>query len=48
MNSYEDNLPVPLEKTEIEQDLGILITSNLKFSAQSNKAASNVNKDLAC
>ena len=46
MSSYEDNLPVPLEKTELERDLGILITSCLKFSAQSNKAASYANKKL--
>ena len=46
MNSYETNEPVPLEKTELERDLGILITSNLKFTAQSNKAASNGNKKL--
>jgi hypothetical protein len=46
MNSYDSNEPVPLEKTEIERDLGILISNNLKFSAQSNKAASNGNKKL--
>ena len=33
MNSYESNEPVILQKTELERDLGILISNDLKFTA---------------
>ena len=46
MNNYDVNPPVLVEKNQLERDLGILITSNLKFLAQSNKSASNANKKL--
>ena len=32
MNSYETGEPIPLEKTELERDLGILLSKNFKFS----------------
>jgi len=35
-----------LEKIALERDLGILIKNNLKFSAQTNQAATNGNKKL--
>ena len=46
MNSYESNEPVILQKTELERDLGILISNDLKFTAQSNKAAATANRTL--
>ena len=46
MNSYETGEPIPLEKTELERDLGILLSKNLKFSEQANKAAANANRKL--
>jgi ribonucleases P/MRP protein subunit RPP40 len=46
MNSYETGEPIPLEKTELERDLGILLSKNLKFSEQANKAAANANLKL--
>ena len=36
MNSYETGEPIPLEKTELERDLGILLSKNLKFSEKAN------------
>ena len=35
-----------LEKTALERDRGILIQNNLKFSEQTNQAATNGNKKL--
>ena len=46
MNNYEDDEPIILVKTEQERDLGIIITNNLKPTAQANKAASNANRTL--
>ena len=46
MNNYETNQPTPLDKTTLERDLGILISNNLKFHAQTGKAAPNANKTL--
>ena len=46
LNSYENSTPIFLEKTALERDLGILIENNLKFSAQTNQAATNGNKEL--
>ena len=46
MNNYETCESILLEKTELERDLGILLSKNLKFSDQANKAASNANRKL--
>jgi hypothetical protein len=46
INNYETNQPTPLDKTTLERDLGIMLSNNLKFHAQTGKAASNANKTL--
>ena len=46
LNDYVTDLPVPIKKTEAERDLGIQLTSDLKFSRQCSAAASKANYQL--
>ena len=46
MKSYVNSEPISIKKTHVERDLGILISNNLKSTAQANQAASNANKKL--
>ena len=46
MQAYDSNNLIQIEKTETERDLGIQISSNLKYAEQVNKAASKANSVL--
>ena len=45
-SNYGGKLSILIEKTKEEKDLGVLISNNLKFTGQANKAASEANKKL--
>ena len=46
MKSYESEELIQIEKTESERDLGIQVSSNLKYDAQVSKSASKANTML--
>ena len=46
MKSYDKDEYLPFLRTELEKDLGIIISKDLKFTDQSNKAASKANRML--
>ena len=46
MKSYIKNERTQLIKSQVEKDLGVLISYDIKSSAQANQAASNANKKL--
>ena len=46
LSNYNNNERISLVKTDLESDLGILISKDLKFEAQVNKAASKANMSL--
>ena len=47
MDSYTTNTPIPLETSEVERDLGIQLTVNLKVSHQCKTAANRANFQLS-
>jgi len=47
MDSYTTNTPIPLETSEVERDLGIQLTTNLKVSHQCKTAANRANFQLS-
>ena len=46
IDNQEDNKTFLIEITQVEKDLGIVMSKYLKFSAQSKKAAYTANKSL--
>ena len=46
LNDYVTGMPIPIVTTEAERDLGIQLTSDLKFSCQCSAAASKANYQL--
>lgn len=46
MMDYETGTRIPLDETDCERDLGILISNDLNPTSQVNKAASTANKVL--
>jgi len=47
MDSYTTNTPIPLGTSEVERDLGIQLTVNLKVSHQCKTAANRANFQLS-
>ena len=47
MDSYTTNTPIPLATSEVERDLGIQLTVNLKVSHQCKTAANRANFQLS-